>query len=182
MNEIEQLGPYINLMGRPIATNLETLLVFIRNKLISDGVFTAVNCYLGVYPQHLDAAVADQFIVITPDRQVAEQPQMTGEGNYMIFFNGEIILTIYSRLAQDAEDRGDTYLTDPQYGIMPKLTQTIQSLSMYQPMVGANQLLAEPFRIISQDAFKRVTEIPGWGNLITTWDISWQFAINVPIP
>ena len=179
MNLIESLPKYG--MGIPISTNLQTLLTFIRNKLTTDGVFTTTNCYLGLYPQHLDSETADIFCVITPSRQVAEQPQLTGEGNYMLFFeDGEVIISIWTRLNLDAGDRGDAYLTDSQYGILPKVEQVYQSLNMYQPTVGSNQLVAEPIRLLSIDKFERVTEVPGWGKGQMTWSISWQAQISVP--
>lgn len=179
MNLIEQIVD--TLMGVPISTNLQTLLTFMRNKLVSDGVFDTSLCYLGLYPQHLDSETADIFCVITPGRQVAEQPQLTGEGNYMLFFeDGEVIISIWARLNLDAGDRGDAYLTDPSLGILPKVELVYQSLNMYQPATGPNQLVAEPIRLLSIDKFERITEVPGWGRGVMTWSISWQAQINVP--
>ena len=168
-------------MGIPVSTNLQTLLTFIKNKLISDGIFTSINCYLGVYPDHLDSETADVFCVINHGRQVADQPQLTGEGNYMLYFeDGELFTTIYSRLDQDAGDRADGYLTDQTYGILIKLEQVYQSLNMYQPMVGPNQLVAVPMRMVSIGPVERVTQVPGWGKMQVIWSINWQAQISVP--
>ena len=131
-----------------------------------------------LFPQHLDLETADIFCVITPSRQVAEQPSLTGGGNYLLFFeDGEVTISIWARLDLDAGDRGDSYLTNPEYGILPKVEQTYQSLNMYQPIVGSNQIVAEPVRLLSIDKFERVTEVPGWGRAIMTFSISWQASI-----
>jgi hypothetical protein len=166
-------------MPHPLQTDLQTLLPLIRTKLVNDGIADTSRVYLGLYPEHLDPETADVFIVITPGRQVAEQPNLTGSGNFLLFFQGEVHITIYCRLVLDAGDRADNFLTDKQFGCLPVLKCVYNSLNMYQPIdLSGNQYIAEPFRIIAVDRFERATEVPGWGRINTTWDLNWHAELN----
>jgi hypothetical protein len=158
-----------------INSTLDVLLAAVRDKLVSDGVFT--NCFLSLSPITLKNPPGDQYAIVTPGEQEIDQPVLTGSGRDVLFIKGHVDVTIWNRLFLDESLRDTAYLTDSSLGALKKVQCVINSLTMFDPQDSTpNYLLAEPMRPLRVRVPDKVT-VPGWGYVIVPFEMAWTATL-----
>lgn len=171
-------------MPEPIQTDLGSILLAVKQRLISTGVFSPTAVYLGLSSE-VQVPIpppADQFCVIIPSEQIADQGVMTGGGNLTLWFDGEIQACLFSRLYTDETPRSENWLTDPALGALSRWREIVSVLNMWQPIdVNGFGLVYTPFKVIKTGKVQRVKEVPpapGWGVMATTFKFKWMFQFS----
>lgn len=166
-------------MPSPITTDLATLLGKARDKLVSDNVFSASCVYVGLAPTTLQYPPGDQYAVVHPLPQVVDLPIDAGAGRELVYINGKIGVTLWSRNALDELPRDDMFLNDSSLGALAKVKCIYNSLHHYQPLDDSgNQLMAEPFRLLSIEPPKREFRQEGWGTILLTFEMDWNATLS----
>lgn len=147
---------------------------------MADGVFTdASDVYLSEAPDVQNPDVADPFCVLTPREQVIDQGIVTGGGRTLTYFESEFTATVWSRLALDAGYRKDAFLTDANFGILPKVKCVMTSLQMYQPVDSTGAIMiSEPMRLLRIRKPELVDNVPGWGTVVMDFWLAYTQCLS----
>lgn len=166
-------------MATPFAVDIATLLKAFRDKLISDNVFLSTNCFLSLVPSTLMFPPNDQFATLQPLRQTVDSGSVRGGGRVDMYMEGQLGVTVWSRLALDQLTRDDSYLTDSSLGALGKLACVINSLQLYQPVDSSlNQEMCEPLQLITIESPKLIeTSQVHWGSISTIWQMNWWVSL-----
>lgn len=149
------------------------ILVAVRDKLINDGLFPASACYISLTPDVNLYPPTDQFAVVSPGTQTPDPGVVMGGGNITMLFVGEVIVTLWSRLATDEIQRDETYLTDASLGAVAAITCMLTSLQLYMPEnQDGSWMLSEPMRLTAMDAPERVQNVQ-WGKTSMLFEMQW---------
>src|SRR5436305_1593194 len=125
-----------------IPTDLSTILIAVRDKLISDDLFPSTAVWLSLSPNLLQNPPSDDFAVLMPGTQRVIQGEVVGGGRDLTGMEGEVSLTIWDRLALDQVPRADDFLTHS-LGILGKMKCVINSLQLCDPVdASSNPILA----------------------------------------
>lgn len=163
-------------MWNRIDSDLSTICVAVRDKLLTDVDFSAV--WISLDPFALRNPPDDQFAVVSLGDQILQQASTMGGGREYNFVEGVLTVTIYARLILDQVTRNDSYMTDASLGALKRLKCCINSLQMFDPVNGASDyVLAEPLRFFKIDTPKKVS-LPGWGLVQGQWRLAWTIDLS----
>jgi hypothetical protein len=168
-------------MASPIASDIGTILVAMREKLVADGIFTYPCCFVTILPDSaLTLPPGDHIAVIRPARQYVRQSVVDGAGNNFLWMDGEFTVALWNRLDLDptGEGHADDYITDTALGFTKLITCITNSLSQLALQdSNSNYVIIEPARLNGFD-FVPTIGPEGRGVCNTTWQLSWQSRIG----
>lgn len=166
-------------MAIRVPSILTDILVAIRNKLVTDGLFTPSTCFLSLTPDILKAPPNDQLCVLTPTEFRVDQPCVVGGGNDLMFWLGEFMVTLWVRLATDRQMQDTLWITDRTLGALKLHDKLFESLQLYDPTNPAgNFYMGEPMRLLRVNTGLK-TNLPGWGMITSHWEL--HFTQNLTI-
>ncbi len=157
-----------------MATPISQSLLAVKNKLITDNVFTSSECFISLEPHKIEY-VGGVYAAITPGRISIDQDFVAGAGIYGGLINMTVNIRLWCMNALDESSRDTQALTDNTLGILTKLNSVIQSLQMYV-YCDANSIgsFAEPMRLLSIDRPNRDATRPEWCNIDSAWEVRLQ--------
>lgn len=158
------------------------LLLQIQAAILATGKFT--NVWMTADPQNwerlnLQNIPDDTVILLSVGEQLLDQPVTVGSGADLTWLNGQLVITLMSRLQLDQAGRDDLFLTDPNIGLLDKLKCVITALQvvdMTDPTSG-QYITAEPMRLIKIMPPKK-SGLPGWGFASATFEIHWTMNLG----
>jgi hypothetical protein len=155
-----------------------SILIAIRDKLVSDGVFGFPCCYIVAGPA-LALPPCDHIAQIAPGPNNVRQITVDGAGNEVLWLDGSARITLWNRLALDQTTHCDDALTDSVLGLTRYLTCTVNSLSQYFPTdPNGNPLVTEPIRFVQMD-FGKSKDQAGWTNADMVFEFSYRYQFPV---
>lgn len=171
----------------PAPTDLTSILLAAKQRLIDASVFGTNAVYLGLSPeiQIPFPMPAQQFAVLVPSTQSADQPVVTGGGNAALFLDGLLDCYLYSRLQTDEIPRSDNWLTDQTLGALTTLRQIVNAFQLWSPVDTNNHMLVyTPFKLQTIEQGRRIMaspkmpEAPGWGSMVSRWKFKWWWSFT----
>ena len=156
-----------------VGTKLSTILVAIRDKLVSDSVFPSNRCRISLrmnVPHHNQA---DQYAVILPLAQNYDQQAHAGHGRRGAIVEGRINVYVRQRMALD-DWYGDESWLASSTGFLDKLNAVEDSLDHYNPSSAGVALLCEPMRAFFANEPRKDYDAPEWGEGMIELEIKYR--------
>lgn len=156
----------------------QEIIVLIRDKLVSDGVFTDNTVFISlnedIQPINPPSTL---FGLVVPGAQRFRQGDIAGGGRDNHAVNWSVRVCVLCNTGLDQGDRDTEFLTNATLGVYNKVIEVIDSLSMYYPTnVDADYVLIEPMRPLTiNNGFK----LPGDFGGISV-DFSVKFVQTLP--
>lgn len=105
------------------------------------------NVYLSTVPDSLPPNSGEFVYEVYLSRGVFDQDEIAGGGRNAMHCNSDIHITIHSANQMDETGRDETFLTDPDRGVIPKATNVLNALAIHDLEDSLGQrILAHPMR------------------------------------
>ena len=167
-------------MNLRVSSTLSALLAAVKCNMIKLGLFNAHTIYISQQPHLLANPPDDEYCIITVGKQKADQPVVTGAGNFGMFMVGHFGFTVRKRLALDPYPRDDIFITDPCLSLYDEVDKLIAALQIQDIVdVNGNYITAEPPRLLEYETAIRDNE-SGWGYLDALFEINYTNSAAIP--
>ncbi len=153
-----------------------TVLTALRDAVIATGIFAAPeHVIIGADPEDRTTQKrADRYCLLSLGADAADQGVTAGAGNDKLLVDGELLATVYLRLALDTGPQISHYVLDDAFGLFGVVQALRFGLHLLDPQLPSGEyILARPMRYKGRDRVERVKDRQGWGRTTLTFLLSY---------
>jgi hypothetical protein len=170
---------------RNVGVRLEDVLQAVKDRVAAAVPLPAEYVYLSLDGD--DEAAFDPpndlFCAVRPGAYPMWPGAVAGGGNVVPWFDGELDVSLWSRLALDLAVRDDAYLQDRTLGALAKFRLLVKALQLFDPTNAAGDfLLVEPMRLAPPGFEARrpraAGRAAGWGRVWSRWEIKFLMDLS----
>lgn len=165
------LSPRIN-------TTLPIILFQLRNRIISQGIYTATSVFIGVDPKNNVVPPNISYCILNViDQTVIDWETVTSQPGNAAYptptIEGYITIDVWQKYSLDIAAREDIILTQQSLGIFAITGAINLALEQYDLLDSNQPILAEPLRLVREMPINR--DKTGWHNIQQIWRIRYGY-------
>lgn len=150
------------------------ILEAVRQRLIDDEVFGAVNCLIAQPEQNWQTPPGQTWATIWIEGGTFDPEAIDGK---VPLIKSAISITLHSQILADQVGEDRRAATDGERGLLPLADSVFQSLWLHDLAdVDGVALLAEPIRPMGLSRPDRVPEVPA--TIVWTWEVVFEWTVD----